>query len=453
MPKRLVWYGLGLIIGAGLAYGAWFIWGNYRGVGPVIKKPPVDISEVINTTGMPLSLPAGFSISIFADELPGARVVRFDRNGELWVSQTNQGRLTSIKMDSGREASRVVRFADLDKPHGFVFDFSNPDVIYIAEEGRVVRSSLTNPSKRETLMTMSMDGGHFTRTLGFGPDGKIYVTIGSSCNICREDNTKRASMWVMDRDGKNQRRFATGLRNTVFFTWRGNEIWGTEMGRDLLGDNTPPDEINIIKDGEDYGWPFCYGQRIQDKKFDSSSTAAQHCRSSDSSTINLPAHSAPLGLAFIPDYTSWPEDYRGNLIVAYHGSWNRSVPTGYKLVRFPFQNGNPQPAQDFISGWLVKAGAIGRPVDVVFYQDALYVSDDKAGVIYKIEYQQPAPATGTCRPTGCSGQVCSDQEMATDCQYKEEYACYQNARCERQADGQCGWTMTAELEQCLATKK
>ena len=182
-------------------------------------------------------------------------------------------------------------------------------------------------------------------------------------------------------------------------------MWATEMGRDLLGDDIPPDEINIIEEGKNYGWPNCYGKNIHDDNFDKNTYIRNPCMEpfETGSHVDLQAHSAPLGLAFVPEWGidsnmcfegleaacggGFPDEYWNDLIVAYHGSWNRTNPTGYKLVRVKMDDyGNSIGVEDFITGWLGPKGVLGRPVDVKFHNGALYVSDDKAGVIYKIEY-------------------------------------------------------------------
>lgn len=388
----------GIIVLGLLAAGGIFWYRNLRGVGPAIGQPSQDIASIfantndsfstdpaINNTDFPLKIPNGFKIELVASDLGNARVLRVDATGDLWVSQPSAGTITRLALDeAGTVTNREVVWSGLDRPHGFVFDPDDQDVVYIAEEGKIFRTKISTPNERTTLMTLPTDGGHSSRTIGLGPDKRLYVTTGSSCNVCREDNDKRAAMWVMDRDGRNQQLYASGLRNTVFFTWKGNDIWGTDMGRDLLGDDIPPDEINLIQSGKDYGWPFCYGQRVQDKKFDDSSAAANHCTSSVPASIDLQAHSAPLGLAFVT-HPSWPVDWQDDLIVAYHGSWNRTTPTGYMLVRHKFDSaGNYQGVEEFITGWLSGNSALGRPVDVVFDGADLYVSDDRAGVIYRI---------------------------------------------------------------------
>ena len=193
---------------------------------------------------------------------------------------------------------------------------------------------------------------------------------------------------MVSADGGVLRTFASGLRNPVFMTIHPEtkKVWATEMGRDMLGDDLPPDEINIIAKGRNYGWPFCYGKNVHDDDFDPA--MKKSCREPETypSHIDIPAHSAPLGLSFFPE-DGWPAGFRNNLLVAYHGSWNRSVPTGYKIVRYRLDgSGNLLGVDDFVSGWLTKDGtALGRPVDIMVRPGGtIFVSDDKAGVIYRI---------------------------------------------------------------------
>lgn len=373
-------------------------------------RPPADITtrlpsdadlpQAINETDMPLTLPAGFAISIFAKDLPGARVMRFDGFGNLWVSRTSEGAVTLLEVDrdTGRVRNQGDIFTGLRKPHGLAFDPAHPFQLYIAEEHRVWRVATYSDDPGEQVLDLpTKGGGHFTRTLGFGPDGALYVSIGSSCNVCREEDGRRAAILRYDPETGRSDVFARGLRNAVFFTWdfiRGR-MWATEMGRDWLGDDLPPDEANLIAGGGDYGWPVCYGKNIHDTDFDKNVYIRDPCADKMPSVIDIPAHAAPLGLAFIPeearlpDGQGWPEDYWYDLLVAYHGSWNRSQPTGYKVVRHTFDaHGNYQGAEDFITGWLTAAGALGRPVDIIVQPGGVaYLSDDKAGVIYKVSWQ------------------------------------------------------------------
>lgn len=383
----------GVFIGAGM-----FAWRNLRGwrpaLGPipsVTAHPTRTDSEAqsVNTTGLPLELPDGISIAVFADKLAGARVLALDSEGTLLVSIPQSGRVVALPDgDNDGVADRVVPvISGLNLPHGLALRDGR---LFIAETDGVSSyaydASRMQASGRVHVADLPAGGNHYTRTIAFGPDGRLYISVGSSCNVCTERDWRRAKILVADPDGTNLREYATGLRNSVFFTWhpQTGDMWATDMGRDLLGDNTPPEEVNIVKDGSFYGWPYCYGNRVHDRDFDPSEDAKTRCESSISPHITFQAHSAPLGLAFVPD--SWPEEYRGDLLVASHGSWNRTEPTGYKIVRFNLNEQLQSTGEsDFISGWLTQGGALGRPVDLLFSPDgALYVSDDKAGNIYHV---------------------------------------------------------------------
>jgi glucose/arabinose dehydrogenase len=404
-----------ILIAAVLFLTGRFFYFNLRGVFPAIKKPPVDISQLIlpGNNGAdsekdvssssdalvaygPLSLPSGFSLEVFAKDLPSARVMAIDSSGNIWLSQTRQGVVSQLKIKDGKLESQKTIFSGLKNPHGLAFDPQDPNILYIAEETKISKVAIGPAAygTPEEIIELPKGAGHFTRTLGFGPDGRLYVSIGSTCNVCNEKDDRYASIYSLKKDGSDWRQTAKGLRNSVFFTWnkRDGRMWATEMGRDLLGDDIPPDEINIIDTGAastlNFGWPICYGGNIHDTVFDKNTYFRNPCQAPLElpSHIDLQAHSAPLGLAFVPGDSAWPEDYQGDLLVAFHGSWNRSEPTGYKVVRIILdEQDNFIRQEDFISGWLTADGALGRPVDLIFDSaEALYISDDKAGVIYKI---------------------------------------------------------------------
>lgn len=346
-----------------VGFASWFYYKNLRGLAPAFVPAPA-----VNTTELPLTVPDGFSLSIFAKDIPSARVLVWDPQGRLLVSSPATGNVFSLP-------EKTIVAERLNKPHGLAVHNGK---LYIAETDAVaVYEYDGKETNRKKVIDLPGGGNHFSRTIGFGPDGKLYVSIGSSFNVCVEKDIRRASILVANPDGSDLKVFASGLRNSVFFIWRGSDMWATEMGRDLLGDDLPPDEINIIREGGFYGWPTCYGK--------------QSCDSSVASYIDLQAHSAPLGLAFIPE--SWGKEYSGDLLVAFHGSWNRSVPTGYKVVRIKLDDaGNYESTEDFITGWLGSAakpaGALGRPVDLLFdAKGNLFISDDKAGVIYRVSFQ------------------------------------------------------------------
>lgn len=398
----------------------WFAFANFRGVRPAFGPPAGDIAQkleksAINTTDFPLILPPGFTISVFAKDLGSPRLLAFDPVGTLLASISSRGHVVALP-DDNRDgvADRTEVILDhLNRPHGIAFH-PKDKTLYVAETDGISVYDYDPTTRKATNRTKIIDlpggGNHFTRTIGFGPDGRLYISVGSSCNVCVEGDERRAAVLVADVNGKEPitpKVFASGLRNSVFFTWRPGtkELWATDMGRDLIGDDLPPDEVNIVKEGSFYGWPYCYGKNVQDTIF----TPTRSCDGAIPSHIELPAHSAPLGLAFIPssplaplatsdpsapsrtlETSAWPMKYQEDLLVAYHGSWNRSEPTGYKIVRMKLDaQGNDEGTEDFISGWLTKDDALGRPVDLVFGPDgSLYISDDKSGVIYRVSQQQ-----------------------------------------------------------------
>src|SRR3989338_8186111 len=399
MVKRLLYIICLVAVCAWVVWLGVFYWQNLRGIGPAIKLPAGDIVKEIeatqgpfeNRTDFPLKLPDGFSIEIFAKDVPGARVMAFDPFGNMWVSRTSYGAVTMLETENGKVVRQNDIFRNLKKPHGIVFDYKFPTMLYVAEEHRISRAPTSSDSGLEKIADLPSGGGHFTRTIAFGPDDRLYVSIGSSCNVCNEKDDRRAKIFAMNRDGGDFKEFARGLRNAVFFTWSyvDGRMWATEMGRDLLGDDLPPDEINIIEEGKNYGWPNCYGKNIHDVNFDKNTYIRNPCMEpfEAGSHIDIPAHSAPLGLVFVPE-EGWPEEYWYNLFVAYHGSWNRSEPTGYKVVRVKLDSrGNYLGTEDFISGWLSNGEASGRPVGLLIQPGGvMYISEDKAGGIYRARH-------------------------------------------------------------------
>lgn len=387
---------------AAVGVGVW-IWSDFRlsNFGPTLlpvipanQTVLTKTADSVNSTGIPLKISAGFQISIFAKKLSGPRVLMFDSQNRLLVSLTGSGtvvRLSDLDQDGSSDRQETI-ITGLHNPHGLVFWQGK---LVIAEERWVVSYDYSKDGQlspdSDIITQLPGSGGHFTRTLGVGPDGNLYISIGSSCNVCHESDKRRAAIMVV-APGSSLRVFANGLRNSVFFAWHPitRQLWATDNGRDMLGDQLPPDEINIVEDGGFYGWPYCYGQNIWDQEFDKSAQSREICARALPDHIDLPAHSAALGMAFVQGDAGWPEEYRHDLLVAYHGSWNSSQPTGYKIVRVKLdERGKYLGLEDFISGWLPEgksAGqAYGRPVSLLFGPDGkLYISDDKAGVIYLV---------------------------------------------------------------------
>jgi glucose/arabinose dehydrogenase len=392
---------VGIII---IASAGKFAYDNLRGArvafGPVTKdittlfpSASSTLSPAQNISGFPLSVPAGFSLSLFAKNLGAPRVLVWDPKGTLLVSIPSEGRVVALPDTNGDGMSdeTVTVAKGLNLPHGLAF---HDGKLYIAETNAVAIYEYDQASYRATnrkkIIDLPGNGNHFSRTIRFGPDGRLYTAIGSTCNVCNEKDNRRAKIFVSNPDGSDFHTYASGLRNAVFFAWSpfDQRMWATNMGRDLLGDDTPPDTVNIVTEGKNFGWPYCYGKNIWDRTFDGSAKAEAFCKTVEPSHIDMQAHSAPLGLAFVPK--SWPTQYQNSLLVALHGSWNRSVPTGYKIVRFVLdEKGDYVRTEDFLTGWIQNGGALGRPVDLLFNSEgSLYISDDKAGVIYRLSVIQ-----------------------------------------------------------------
>ncbi|HXK37316.1 MAG TPA: PQQ-dependent sugar dehydrogenase [Candidatus Paceibacterota bacterium] len=368
-----------LVVGA---FGLWrFLLPFWPAIGPSATIPSTTVSPAPSG---PLGTAEGWISSLLVDQVPGARDLAVDPFGNVWVSQTSEGMVSLVTL-AGETAPRVdVILRDLDRPHGLAFHPEFPTMLYIATETAIFRVPTYSDGPLERIAALPEGGRHFTRSLAFGPDGRLYVSIGSTCDVCHEKNAEIASVISMKDDGSDRRTVATGLRNAVFIAFHPRltgTLFTTEMGRDLLGDQLPPDEVNSIDTdtpAADYGWPICYGDRVHDTKFDQNQYIRDPCADTIGPVIALPAHVAPLGLAFLKN---------GDLLVAEHGSWNSSVPVGYKVVRFRWNDGAWSPS-DFLTGFLVGNSAMGRPVDVLPMPDgSVLVSDDKAGAIWKITPQ------------------------------------------------------------------
>ncbi len=333
-----------------------------------------------------IALPPGFSISVFASGLAAPRFMAWSAGGDLLVSLPGRGEVVALRDSAraGRADRRWVVAQGLDRPHGLAF--RDPQSLYVAETGRVVRfryyQETGQASNLEVVVRdIPAGGGHWTRTIAFGPDGKLYVSIGSSCNVCLERDQRRAAVVRYNADGSGEHLFAQGLRNAVGIAFGAQGLlWGVVNGRDWLGDDFPPEILVQIKDGRHYGWPHCNGRRVPDPDFG----RPGFCDTVELPDFEMQAHSAPLGMAF---YTGrmFPPEYRGDIFIGFHGSWNRSTKTGYKVVRVRMRDGRPVGIEDFAAGWLAGDRVWGRPVDVSVGPDgALYVSDDYAGRIYRI---------------------------------------------------------------------
>lgn len=343
-----------------------------------------------------LHLPAGFAIALYADSVPNARSLARGERGTVFVGTREAGSVYALvdrdRGGDGRADTLYTVARDLNSPNGVAF---RDGALYVAEIHRVLRfdrieERLDRPPAPVVINDrLPRAGHHGWRYIGFGPDGWLYVGSGAPCNICDNPDPRFATILRMRPDGSGMEVYARGVRNTVGFDWHPEtrELWFTDNGRDWLGPDQPPDELNrapVPRGGRHFGFPYCHGKDIADPDFG----AGRRCADFIPPEAELDAHVAALGMRF---YTGamFPAEYRNQVFIAEHGSWNRVIPVGSRLTLVRFRNGRPAGYEVFATGWLsaVKREAWGRPVDVLVMPDgALLVSDDRAGVVYRITY-------------------------------------------------------------------
>ena len=339
-----------------------------------------------------IKMPAGFSIAVFA-EVEDARSMALSPDGTLFVGNKDGGSVVAVKDTDGdnKADKKWVIAKGLNMPNGVAF--RNGD-LYVAEVSRIIRFSgiekkLDNPGQPAVIYDkFPSDTWHGWKYIAFGPDGKLYVPVGAPCNVCDKGNSVYASITRMNPDGTGVEVFARGVRNTVGFTWHpqtGN-IWFTDNGRDMLGDDLPPCELNTAPiAGMHFGFPFCHAGTIKDPEFGD----ARNCSEFTAPAQQMGAHVAPLGLKFYTG-SQFPDSYRNTLFVAEHGSWNRSKKNGYRIMMLKVEGNKAVSYQPFATGWLEPSSqkVSGRPVDILLMKDgSLLVSDDKSGLIYRISYK------------------------------------------------------------------
>jgi hypothetical protein len=344
-----------------------------------------------------LYAPSGFKISEFATGIKGTRFFSFGPDDTMYIGSNTGDSIYAVRdtnADGVADQKNIIE-SKLNTPHSVYY--YNGD-LYLAEQNRVSVYRAIQPtgtfSKKDVLVdglpsgNKLTGGGHTTRTVVIGPDNKMYVSVGSSCNLCIESDNRRATIMRYNLDGSGAEIYAGGLRNTVGFTFNDGTLWGLDMGRDQIGDDIPPDEVNIITQDANYGWPYCYGDQINNPEY---KDRAAYCKASTvAPVLGLQAHSAPLGIAFENQAAkqTWPKVYQNGFFAALHGSWNRTVPTGYKVVWVDTKS-NPMKTYNFITGWLDGSGAWGRPVGLGFDSKGnMYVSDDKQNLVYKVVYSK-----------------------------------------------------------------
>lgn len=341
-----------------------------------------------------IKLPAGFSIEVFA-EVDNARSLAISPSGAIFVGNRNGDKVYAVKDTDGdfKADKKWVIASGLNMPNGVAFKDGD---LYVAEVSRItkyvdIESKLDSPPKPVVVYDQyPTETHHGWKYIAFGPDGKLYVPVGAPCNICDPEDEIYASITRINPDGSGKEVYTHGVRNTVGFTWHPitKELWFTDNGRDMMGDDIPPCELNYApKKDMHFGYPYCHGGTIQDPEFGKK----RKCDEFTAPAQNLGAHVAPLGLKFCTG-TMFPEEYRNNLFVAEHGSWNRSKKSGYKISYISIEgNTTATSYETFASGWMDDATqkVWGRPVDVLMLPDgSMLVSDDHANVIYRISYKK-----------------------------------------------------------------
>ncbi len=341
-----------------------------------------------------LSLPPGFSANVFARDLGGVRVLVAAPDGTVYASVPSAGSVLRLRdLDGDGRAETIGPVLEgYSEVHGLALGngtlyFATPTTVY----GAPIGTDGTPGTPRVIADGLPSGGNHQAPGLGLGPDGRLYLTLGSTCNACEETSAERAAMLVLENG--TRRVFARGLRNTMGFDWQPatGVLYGADQGVDLRGNDLPPDEINLIRDGGNYGWPFAYGRQVPDRltPFNPPGTTKEaFAATTEPSVLELPAHASPIQLRFY-NRTAFPAEYRGDAFVTLHGSWNRNPPNGYRVARLRFSAaGEPEGYEDFLTGFLYDGNRVfGRPAGLAVLPDgALLVGDDFNGVIYRVAY-------------------------------------------------------------------
>ncbi|MDG1572907.1 sorbosone dehydrogenase family protein [Robiginitalea sp. M366] len=366
-----------------------------------VEAPLVQYEEAPSNLPLDrLKLPPGFQIEVYADSVDGARSMAMGEDGTLFVGTRNDKTVYAIQdRDKDYKADRILILdSTLSVPNGIAFRKGS---LYVAEVGRLLRydsieSKLENPPAPVVVYDdYPTEFHHGWKYIAFGPDDKLYVPVGAPCNICDSAvaDPRYASITRMDPDGSNREIVAHGVRNSVGFTWhpQTGELWFTDNGRDMMGDDIPPCELNRVSEvGQHFGYPFCHGGTIADPEY-----GDQHsCDEFVAPAQNLGAHVAPLGVKFASG-DMFPPAYRNNPLIAEHGSWNRSEKSGYRISMVRLDGNTSVGYEPFIEGWLDNKTQeqFGRPVDLLFLEDgSLLISDDFGDAIYRVTYSEPVAA-------------------------------------------------------------
>lgn len=349
----------------------------------VAAKPGTAVPDIV--------LPADFSIELFTDEVPNARSLALGDNGTVFVSTQRGGRVYAVLAQDGDDPEVITLAKGLKTPNGLAYRDGD---LYVAETERLLRyvdveDRLRDMPEPEVLANdFPSERHHGWRYIEFSPDGQLYMSIGAPCNVCERDGF--GIIQRMNPDGTQRQTVARGVRNSVGLEFhpQTGQLWFTDNGRDMLGDNLPPGELNRLTEiNQHFGFPYCHAGELADPEFGS----RRSCEEFVAPAQKLGPHVAPLGIEFY-DGRMFPSDYRGDLFIAEHGSWNRSKKIGYRIMRVTMENGLPASYDVFAEGWLKAGRVTGRPVDLLILEDgSMLVSDDQAGSLYRIRYTNSLP--------------------------------------------------------------
>jgi Raf kinase inhibitor-like YbhB/YbcL family protein len=374
---------------------------NVQITGHIIEPTKVEASD---ERVAKLKVPAGFKVSVFARDVINPRILAVGDQGQVYASRRNIGDVIMLKDTNGdgvADETKVV--ANRPNVHGLAI---HEGKLYLTTIKEVFVADIQPDGTLGELNRIIDDlpdaGQHPNRTIGFGPDGMLYISVGSTCNACAEANPENATMLRAKPDGTNRTIVASGLRNTIGFGWdSAGRMWGLDHGIDWLGDDEQAEELNLIVEGKKYGWPYVYA----DSKFNPQDnppaeiTLKQWAEMSEEPALLYTAHAAPMQMAFY-EGGMFPEAYKGDAFVAMRGSWNRNPPSGYEVVRVHYEDGKPVRFEPFLTGFMQKNGdqfeQFARLVGVAVAKDgALLVSDDDSGMIYRVSHEGKAADAGT----------------------------------------------------------
>jgi len=342
-----------------------------------------------------LRVPAGFKVEKFAEDLGEARILAVSDAGHVYVTNREDSEVIMLEdTNNDGKADRREVVAKVEDAHGLAIHNNR---LYIVNNMEIHAADIRDDGtlgETEKLNSYQADGGqHPNRTIGFGPDDKMYISVGSTCNACPEPNPLHATMLQFNSDGSDLKIYAEGLRNTIGFGWHPETkaFWGMDHGIDLLGDDVSKEELNLIEEGNHYGWPHIY----EDGQYNpypapEDESYSDFKEKTTSPKLSYTAHAAPMQMTFY-NKDHFPSEYRGDAFVAFRGSWNRSTPSGYKVSRIVFENGEPSRFEDFVTGFLIdnNQAHFGRLVGLAIHADgSLLFTDDTNGVIYRVSYQR-----------------------------------------------------------------